>query len=119
MSKVVHFEINADEPERAVKFYSTVFGWKMEKWGTEEYWLASTGEESEPGIDGAIQRRTNPGATTVNTISVDSLDDTLVKITAQGGKILQANMPIPGVGIWALCLDTEGNPIGVLQPEVK
>lgn len=119
MSRVVHFEINADEPERAVKFYSTVFGWKIEKWGVEEYWLASTGEKSDPGIDGAIQKRTTPGATTMNTIGVDSLTETLAKITARGGKIIQADTPIPGVGMWALCQDTEGNPFGVLQPEMR
>ena len=45
MPRVVHFEINADDVERAVQFYSDVFGWKAEKWaGPMEYWLIMTGE---------------------------------------------------------------------------
>jgi len=53
---VIHFEISANQPEWVVKFYTTAFGWKIEKWGTEDYWLATTGESPEPGIDGAIQK---------------------------------------------------------------
>jgi len=60
MPRVVHFEFYVDDPERAVKFYQEVFGWKITKWeGPVDYWLVTTGEEGEPGIDGAIARRTN------------------------------------------------------------
>ena len=61
MSRVNHFEINADDPERAAKFYANVCGWKIDKWkGPIEYWLVTTGESDEPGIDGAIMRREKP-----------------------------------------------------------
>jgi len=51
MPKVVHFEITANEPDRALAFYKNVFGWKFEKWdGPQEYWLITTGESNEPGI---------------------------------------------------------------------
>jgi len=57
MPRVIHFEIPADDPARAVKFYEAVFGWKIEKWnGPMDYWLAMTGEQEQPGIDGAITR---------------------------------------------------------------
>ena len=49
MSRVVHFELCADDPERAVKFYEEVFGWKIQKWdGPQDYWLATTGAKRSP-----------------------------------------------------------------------
>ncbi|MFY9638587.1 MAG: VOC family protein, partial [Methanobacterium sp.] len=52
---MIWFEIPADDPGRAAKFYENVFGWKVEKWeGPFDYWLVTTGEAEEPGIDGAI-----------------------------------------------------------------
>lgn len=120
MSRVVHFEINADQPERAVKFYAGVFGWKIEKWdGPMDYWLVSTGETTEPGIDGAIQQRQMPQMSTVNTIGVAALDDVTAKVTASGGKVLEAKIPIPGVGYFALCQDTEGNHFGLMQSDTS
>ena len=72
MSRVIHFELYADEPERAAKFYQEAFGWKTEKWdGPMDYWLAKTGDAAR-GIDGGITKRKDPAATTVNTIAVDS-----------------------------------------------
>ena len=51
MGRVIHFEIHAQEPERAVKFYSAVFGWEVKKWdGPAEYWLVTTGEELPPAL---------------------------------------------------------------------
>ena len=54
MSKVIHFEIPADDLDRAIKFYKDVFGWEIEKWDQGDYWLVSTGPDDEPGINGAI-----------------------------------------------------------------
>lgn len=122
MSRVNHFEINADDPERAAKFYADVFGWKIDKWeGPVDYWLATTGESEEPGIDGAIMHREKPTDTTVNTISVDSVDSFMEKVTASGGKVLSSKTTIPGVGYHAYCMDTEGNPFGIMEndPQAK
>jgi integrase len=33
MPRIIHFEIPADDTDRAVRFYQKVFGWKIEKWG--------------------------------------------------------------------------------------
>ena len=52
MSRVVHFEILADDPERAVKFYLDVFKWKIEKWDPFEYWLVTTGDDDELSNNG-------------------------------------------------------------------
>ncbi|MBL7032542.1 MAG: hypothetical protein ISR91_00195 [Candidatus Delongbacteria bacterium] len=73
MPRVVHFEINADDPERAAGFYRGVFDWDINKWdGPVDYWMAATGPKEEPGIDGGIMQREHPGATIINTIGVDS-----------------------------------------------
>ncbi|HEX7023138.1 MAG TPA: VOC family protein [Trueperaceae bacterium] len=116
MARVTHFEITADDPERASKFYAGVFDWKVNKWdGPEPYWLCATGQESEPGIDGAIMKRSARLPETVNTISVGSIEDTLTKIQEAGGSVLGPVQAIPGVGYHAYCRDTEGNAFGVIQ----
>ncbi|MEP7198698.1 MAG: VOC family protein [Chloroflexota bacterium] len=115
MPRVVHFELAADDPERAVQFYQGVFGWKIQKWaGPEDYWLVTTGEPSERGIDGAIMRR-RPMGDCVNTVAVTSIVETVASITAHGGKIVMPPDEIPGVGTLAYCTDTEGTLFGVIQ----
>jgi predicted enzyme related to lactoylglutathione lyase len=117
MARVVHFEINADDGERAVDFYTNVFGWKVEKWkGPVDYWLLTTGE-GEPGIDGAITLRADPLEATVNTVDVDSVDACMAKVVEHGGTILIPKMAVPGVGWMAYCKDTEGNTFGVMQSD--
>ncbi len=116
MPRPVHFELPADDPDRAVKFYSDVFGWKFNKWdGPQEYWLISTGEG--PGIDGGMLRRPHPGAGTVNTIGVSSVDDSVKAVEAAGGKVALPKMAIPGVGYLAYCTDPEGTMFGMMQPD--
>jgi predicted enzyme related to lactoylglutathione lyase len=117
MARVIHFEIPADDPERAVTFYEQVFGWKIAKWnGPEDYWLAGTGEQGQPGIDGAITRRSSL-QTVCNTVDVPSLDDSLGQIAEAGGRVLTPKMAVPGVGYMAYCQDTEGNQFGVMQSD--
>ncbi len=116
MPRVIHFELSADEPERASKFYSHVFGWKIQEWGGPvDYWLITTGEEGQPGINGAILRRSDPAATTVNTIDVASVDEFMVKIKKAGGAMITPKMAVPGVGYMAYGKDPEGNTFGIMQ----
>jgi predicted enzyme related to lactoylglutathione lyase len=118
MARVVHFELAADDPERAVQFYESVFGWQIQKWaGPQDYWLATTGEPSEPGIDGAIMRRDPNMPAVVNTIDVASLDEMLAKVAAGGGTLVAPKMTIPGIGFFAYCKDTEGNTFGMMQSD--
>lgn len=117
MPRVVHFEINADDPARAAKFYSGVFGWKINKWdGPMDYWLVDTGE-GDPGINGGVTKRMNPQATSVNTVGVDDLDGFIKKVQAAGGKIVAPKMPIPGMGWLAYATDSEGNMFGMMEPD--
>lgn len=118
MPRPIHFEIPADNPERASAFYRDVFGWQFQKWdGPMPYWLIVTGKDGERGIDGGMMPRQAPGASTVNTIGVASLDASLETIEAKGGKTVVPKMPVPGVGWLAYCVDTEGNTFGVMQAD--
>lgn len=118
MSKVVHFEIPADDPERAVEFYKKVFGWKIDKWdGPMDYWLVKTGEDDEMGINGAIMPK-EFGDKVRNTIAVESLDEAIKKIEAQGGKMLMEKQTIPKIGVMAAFEDTEGNISVILKPDM-
>ena len=120
MPRVVHFEIAIDEPERAVAFYREAFGWQIEKWdGPMDYWLVKTGEPGEMGIDGGLTPRADAAAPIVNTIGVDSVDAYQAKITAAGGNVVMPKSALPGVGYFALCQDTEGNPFGILEPDMS
>jgi predicted enzyme related to lactoylglutathione lyase len=99
-----------------VEFYSKVFGWKIEKSGPIDYWLATAGKDDEPGINGAISPRSELPATR-NTISVPSIEEFADKITKAGGKVVSPKMPIPGFGYLAACVDTEGNAFGIMQAD--
>ncbi len=117
MPRVVHFELPADDPDRAVKFYETAFGWKIQKWdGPMDYWLVMTGPDGEPGINGGIMRRMDTEGTR-NTVSVPSVDEYTEKILAAGGTLVMPKEVVPGVGTMASFRDSEGNLFGIIQFE--
>ena len=123
MPRVIHFEIHADEPERAVRFYTDLFGWVMTKWdGPMPYWLVTTGPDAAPGINGGLLKRPGPAPTEscaviayVSTVDVDDVDAYMKKVTDLGGSIALPKMPIPGIGWLAYAKDTEGNVFGLMQ----
>ena len=112
MNRPTHFEIPVDDPNRAEQFYGSVFGWTFQRFpGSPQYYgLAMTGEGT--GIDGALIQRSPTVATTL-TMEVASIEDSIAKVTAAGGKVIHEKAPIPGVGWFANCVDTEGNQFGV------
>ena len=124
MPRVIHFEIVADKPERAMKFYKEVFGWEFNKWsGPQEYWLVKTGEDSQPGINGGLTPKmdqqssgtSGSSSRVTNTIDVPSIDDFSKKISTEGGKVVTPKMAIPGIGYLAICEDTEGISFGIIE----
>jgi predicted enzyme related to lactoylglutathione lyase len=125
MSRVVHFEIHAGQPERAIQFYRDVFGWEFTKWnGPQAYWLIKTGPDSDPGINGGmIQRQGGIDGQAVTsyvcTIQIASVDDCLRKVQAHGGTTVVPKMPIPGIGWLAYCKDSEGNIVGVMHRDAN
>ncbi len=116
MPRITHFDIPSDNPERTQKFYQEVFEWKFDKWeGPMEYWMIKTGDDSKPGINGGMVRRMPGQMGMTNTIEVPSLDEYTKKIQSSGGQVLIPKMPIPSVGYFATCMDTEGNIFGIIQ----
>lgn len=126
MQKVVHFEIPADDVERAKSFYGSVFGWELEtmQMGQGEYTTVKTTAvdeqtqmPTEPGaINGGMMQR-DPSVTTapVITIDVDGIDDALKQIEDKGGSVITPRTPIPGMGAFAYFKDPEGNVLGLWE----
>jgi len=127
MSRVIHFEIHAGDPDRAVKFYETLFGWTFQKWeGPMDYWLVTTGPDSQPGINGGLLRRQGEidGQAVIAyvcTVDVENIDAAITKAQSLGSQIVVPKMPIPGMGWLVYYKDTEGNIFGMMQadPEAK
>lgn len=123
-ARVTHFEIHAADPQRAIEFYSKTLGWEFNQWGGQPYWLIKTGPADKRGIDGGLVPRRGDGPVEgqavnayVCTAMVDSLDDSLNTVTANGGGLALPKMPIPGVGWLAYFKDTEGNIFGLMQED--
>ena len=111
---VVHFAIHAQDVARAREFYQAVFGWRFEPWGPPEFFLIQTGDEDQPGIRGALQKRREPvrGKGMIGyecTISVADVDAVAQAVTDHGGHVVMAKTEIPGVGELIQFEDTEGN----------
>lgn len=118
MPKIVHFEINTDDPLRAKSFYENVFNWKIEKSEMPmDYWMVTAGSEDEPGIDGGLQKREETADIVTNYIGVPSIDEFSKKIETNGGTIITPKSPIPGTGYFALFKDTEGNKLGIFESD--
>ena len=124
MSRVVHFEIHASEPEALIDFYSDLFGWTFVRQEAMDYWLIRTGPDDQPGIDGGLVRRPVAGpaeSQAVNaficTVQVDSVDDALATNAELGGVVALPKMPVPGVGWLAYIKDPDGNILGLLQSD--
>jgi predicted enzyme related to lactoylglutathione lyase len=114
MARPTHFEIPVDDPDRAEKFYAEIFGWKFQRYdGAPRYYgLATTGENDKPGINGALFQRGSNDETTL-TMETDSIEDAVASVVANGGKVVQGKTPIPTMGWFATCEDTEGNKFGL------
>ena len=109
MASVVGLEIPAQDPQRALEFYTKVFNWKVDGWGTDDYWLLMKEGLGQPRMNGAILKRTSVSSSVAKPIKVKSVDDLTGKIEASGGKIVQPKTEIPGSGWIAYFNDTEGN----------
>jgi predicted enzyme related to lactoylglutathione lyase len=126
MQKVVHFEIPADDVERAKDFYGSIFGWELQtmQMGQGEYTTVKTTAvdeqtqmPTEPGaINGGMMQR-DPSVTTAPVITIDvaGIDDALKQIEDQGGSVITPRTPIPGMGAFAYFKDPEGNVLGLWE----
>ncbi len=124
-NRVVHFEIQAENPERAIKFYKDVFGWEFPKW-MDNYWGVMTAEKEskEPGINGGLLPRPCPAPANgqgtnafVCTVQVENFDAIAKKIEKAGGKVAMPKFALPGMAWQGYFLDTEGNTFGLHQED--
>jgi uncharacterized protein len=127
---IVHFEIPADQPERAAKFYGELFGWDISKFegsGDDrdgfEYWMVRTvpsdekGMPSRPGVNGGLMRRMYPTQQPVNYILVESVDDYARRAKDLGAKLMMEKTPVPGMGWFAQLTDPEGNVFAIWETD--
>jgi hypothetical protein len=139
MNRVVHFEIHADDLDRAKKFYEDVFGWTMQQMGSEygNYIVVMTGPGPDEiaagkvtmenvGINGGMMKRNAPKPAPgmspmgyVCVIGVEDVDAIMKKVLAAGGSEHMPKMVVPNVGDIAYCADTEGNIFGIIKPVMR
>ena len=119
MPTIVHFEVPADDLDRAKKFYTDLFGWKIEKHsGPMEYWMiTTTNEKGEKALEGGMMKRQNPQQAITNYIDVPSIDKYVAKVEALGGKVIVPKTAVPEIGYFAVCLDTENNNFAIWETD--
>jgi predicted enzyme related to lactoylglutathione lyase len=128
VNRPVHFEVYADDPERAMAFYRKAFGWTFQKYAPVDYWLVTTGPDGTPGINGGLAPRkarlagrpAMDGAFTyIVTIDVANIDEAMKTVVGAGATAAVPKVAIPGVGWSAYFQDTEGNFFGLFQTDTK
>lgn len=117
-----HFAIHADDCQRAMSFYTGVFGWRFEPWGPPGFWRIKTGQR---GVEGALHTRFEPLTGTgirgfECSISVRDVAAIGAAVTKHGGRVLMPGSVIQGVGTVMKFQDTEGNVASAIQylPEI-
>jgi predicted enzyme related to lactoylglutathione lyase len=115
-----HFEVPVDDPDRAEKFYADAFGWTFNRFeGAPQYYgLATTGEDADLGINGALYQRGDMNQVTL-TMSVDSIEEAGARIAAAGGELVADKVPIPNIGYFAMYKDTESNVLGIFVADTS
>lgn len=125
MSRAVHFEIQASDPQALIEYYSGLFGWSFNKWEGGEYWMIHTGPDEQPGINGGLLPRRGPlpeNMAAVNafviTVDVDDIDAAVAKAES-GGVVAVPKMAVPGIGWLAYVKDPDGNIFGMMQADIE
>jgi uncharacterized protein len=121
-NRVIHFDITADDVERAKTFYEKALGWKIEMYPAPEgsnmqYFGITTGPEGTPGINGGMMKRgpENKSRSFEATILVDDIDKAVEAVKANGGTVTREKSEMKGVGWFAGARDTEGNNFNIMQ----
>lgn len=115
MNRIVHFEFATPDPPAEAEFFKTVFGWQTEKWGEEEYWLATTGKD-EIGIDGAFMPLSGAEQQrVVNVIEVEDLEASLASSIDAGATVVMERQEIPEIGWTAYVATPTGIVIGMIE----
>ncbi|MFY9964648.1 MAG: VOC family protein [Nitrososphaeraceae archaeon] len=126
MPTIVHFEIPSDDVERSKKFYNELFGWSIEKWpgsesmpeGMEYLMITTTDDKGNKALTGGMMKRQNAQQQGItNYIDVKSIDEHSAKVEKLGGKVVVSKMPVPTMGYFAVCVDTENNSFAIWETD--
>jgi predicted enzyme related to lactoylglutathione lyase len=112
--QIVHIEFSAQDLEAAGKFYSELFGWKIQQIPEMNYAMFDIGENVGGGLNPVSD--SNPAGSVIAHISTDDIDATLAKAESLGGKIIAPKTEIPEYGWYGLFTDPTGNLIGLSTP---
>ena len=120
MGRCMHFEMYSDDPEAAIRFYESVFGWTAQRWGDMSYWALTTGADDELGINGGISSGLPPnGQRVVNSIEVPDIDAAIGRAEEEGAFIVMPKTAIPGQGWFAYMTDPGGVVFGLFQEDTQ
>lgn len=110
-----HIEIPADDTQRARRFYQDLFGWTFTDTEYGDYALFTT-PGGESAVGGGLGKRGESAPLATRTyVDVDSIDAALAKTEGLGGRVVQGKDEVPGVGWWAVIVDTEGNELALFE----
>ncbi len=123
--KPTYFDLTVHDVGQAKEFFEKIFGWRFERFPMPyEYYRIQAGPEDEPGIDGgigAVKDAPIAGGMPVTqlTVPVADLDEAIAKVLANGGRVIEPRMPIPGIGWYATCAEPGGLRFGMIQGDPK
>ena len=121
--KPTYFDLTVSNVAQAKAFFEATLGWRFEKFDMPyEYYRIQAGSESEPGIDGGIGGVADAPLSegrpvTQVTIPVSNLNEVLARVVANGGRIVEPRMPIPGIGWYATCAEPGGLKFGLIEAD--
>jgi len=123
MNALAYFEIQADDPERAMRFYGGIFKWTFTemKGFPLPYWSIETAD-----IRGGLLKRPTaapPPMSGTNAFTcsfeADDFDAMALKISQNGGTVALPKFAVPGKCWQGYFLDTEGNTFGIFEVDEK
>jgi len=120
-ANIIWFEIPADDLARAKKFYSSLFGWKINSFpAMADYQHIDTGG-ADASPDGGLMKRMYPDHTITNYVNVPSVTKFMAKVEKLGGTICKPKTAVPQMGYFAICRDTEDNEFALweINPNAK
>jgi predicted enzyme related to lactoylglutathione lyase len=121
MPTIVYFQIPSDDLERSKEFYNQLFGWKIDKFpantpeGMENWMVTTTDDKGNNAVGGGMSKRQMPQQQITNFIDVKSVDEYSSKVEELGGKVVVPKTAVPGMGYYAVCVDTENNSFGIFE----
>jgi predicted enzyme related to lactoylglutathione lyase len=110
--KIVHVEFPAGDADRGERFWEGFGGWTIEGAGMPDIDYRMFQDE---GWGGAVYPKMDEDGPIIY-FGSDDIDGDLAKVRELGGEAGD-KQPIPSVGWFARCKDSEGNPFSLFQSD--